>query len=387
MKTQLTIAFILFSVCCFAQELGANFNHNAENINFKYLKKSGVDWVRSTPRILDYVDGTLTLINDPAMDSLTKAGKMGYKIAFGYRWDFKAKGLRIPLPNSKEEKEMFKMAEKLLNKMAPYVEVFKLGNEPNLETLPKDMQPDENGVIPLVRFTQRLLEKVVEPYYKEHTQYKKPDIYVGSFPALFEKKQQSIPAVPAMIRFAQNSDKITGLSVHLHIADISEINVALNYVRSIMPEKPIIVPEFSLFRLYNSKLTEKLGVNQEGIDFAKKYGRNPEWKLYEWFTVANTKGVTSQEWEAMFATRDWFPQHYLKIYYDRFEKYGIVLATFPLLQQSCPRHMTPKSPTWFINPIYCQKSLKRENGEIAENPLCYDDFVELTKLGRNKAKK
>ena len=88
------IAFItcaLVSTNSYSQQLGLNFNHNPENIDFKYVKKIDVKWIRITPRILDYTDGILNAETDTGIQKIVEAGKMGYNIAFGFRWDFKQK--------------------------------------------------------------------------------------------------------------------------------------------------------------------------------------------------------------------------------------------------------------------------------------------------------
>lgn len=380
----IVLGTFLFSNILVGQELGSNFNHNPEIIDFDYLEKAQVDWVRTTPRIMEYTDGTLSIENDPGLSKIVEAGKRGYKIAFGFRWDFAKNDRRIPEADSEEEKELFNTATQILEKVGPWVEIFKLGNEPNLETLPIDMVKDDNGGIPLVEFTDRLLYKVVLPFFRNQDPENIPDIYIGSFPALFEKRFQENPGVNALLEYTNDNADITGLSLHLHIEDTLEIDQSFKYARSIVKEKPIIVPEFSLHRLYRRKITEPLNINEAGEAFARKYGRNPEWKLYQWYGYVNTNRVSPEEWDAMFATREWFPQHYLQIYFDRFEKYGVVLATYPLFQQSCPENMTPNSPAWFINPIFCQKSLELQpDGSFSPNPLCFKDFVSLVNENRN----
>ncbi|WP_146746571.1 hypothetical protein [Sinomicrobium soli] len=380
-----TVSVIVMFLCMAylpAQELGSNFNHNPEIIDFGYLEKAGVDWVRTTPRILDYADGKLKVKNDPGLSKVVEAGRRGYQVAFGFRWDFASHGETIPRPGSAREKELFDMATSILEVVGPHVDLFKLGNEPNLETLEKDMRRDDHGNIPLVRFTDRLLYKVVLPYFRKRGN-PLPGIYIGSFPALFEERFQENEAVNALLEYTHENDDITGLSLHLHIADTLEIDQAFRYARSIVKNKPIIVPEFSLHRLYRSMLSEPLNVNAKGRAFARKYDRDPDWKLYQWFGHANTNGVSPEEWEALFATRSWYPQHYLNIYFDRFEKYGVVLATYPLFQQSCPENMTADSPAWFINPIFCQKSLlPAADGSVSENPLCHKDFITLVNTYR-----
>lgn len=366
-----------------AQEVGLNFNHNPEILDFHYLEKTGVEWLRTTPRILDYTDSILQIENDPGLQKFIEAGKRGHKLAFGFRWDFKQRNLRLPAPGSENENRYFQDAKKILEKVGPFLHIFKLGNEPNLETLPEDLVRNEDGVVPLVIFTRRLLEEVVEPYYQSRPDLKRPDIYVGSFPRLFMPVEQESEGVRGMISFANENPAIKGLAVHLHVSDSSEIDESFRFVRSLMPDKPMIIPEFSFHRLYIKKLDEPLVAGSKGKRFVKKYKRNPEWKLYNWFGYANTHGVSREEWEDLFDTLDWFPHHNLITFYERFQKQGVVLATYPLFQQSAPKNMTANSPAWFINPVFCQKSLlKQANGEYSTNPLHFEDFVRIVNKGK-----
>jgi hypothetical protein len=368
-----------------AQEIGANFNHDPEIIDFAYLKKTPVEWIRTTPYIFQYINGVKNAATEPGLAKVIEAKKQGYKVAFGFRWDFRKFGLNIPAPNSREEKKYFEVATSILDRVGAYLDIFKLGNEPNLETKEEDLQKNSEGIVPLVRFTERLLSEVVAPWYAKHAAIKRPDIYVGSLPRLFLKEEQQKPGVCGLIELAQNNKQIKGLSVHLHIADSVEMEEAFIFARSIMPAKPIIIPEFSLFRLYNKHNTDQLGDSPEGIAFAKKFSYVPEMKLYEWYSRANSEQVSAEEWKAMFDSRKWFPQHFMLTYYRYFQKYGVVLATYGYLSQDAPKKMRPDSPTWFINPVFPFKSLKTQpDGSHTANPLWFDDFVSIVNKGRSK---
>ena len=365
-----------------AQELGANFNHNAEIIDFNYLEKVEVDWIRTTPRIIDYVKGELSVHHDPALQKVIEAGKKGYKIAFGFRWDFKSHKMPIPAAGSIEEEKLFDTARQILNQVGPYVNIFKLGNEPNLETMERDMKRNSKGEIPLVVFTDRFLYQVVLPYFKKEIG-KIPDVYVGSFPALFEERFQKNEAVLELLEYTHSNSDIAGLSLHLHVEDTVEIDAAFKFARKIVKEKPIIIPEFSLHRLYRKKLTEPLNSTKKGANFAKTYHYKPDMKLFEWFSIANSKRVGAAQWEALFESRNWFTKDFFDRYFERFQKYGVVLATYPLFQQSCPKHMTAHSPAWFINPVFCQKSLElNPEGEFSENPLWMDKYKKWVEAGK-----
>ncbi|GAB3908331.1 hypothetical protein [Mucilaginibacter boryungensis] len=366
-----------------SQEIGANFNHDPEIIDIAYLKKTPVEWIRTTPYIFEYIDGKKDPATEPGLSKVIEAKKAGYKVAFGFRWDFNKYKLRIPKPGSSLEKKYFATVTALLTRMGNNLDMLKLGNEPNLETMEEDMDVNNEGYVPLVKFMERLLTEVVLPFYKAHPQYNKPAIYVGSLPALFEPGQQKIPGVVGLIKLAQDNKDLAGLAIHLHISDTLEIPKALDFVRAIMPSKPIIVPEFSLFRLYNRHTSDILGNTTKGVEFAKKYGYADTMRLYQWYSMANTKHVTATEWAELFDSRKWFFPHALQTYYRYFKQYGVVLATYGYMSQSAPANVKPGTGVWFVNPIFACKSLKRDaNGDCAANPLWYADFVDIVNKGK-----
>ena len=359
----------------YSQQFGLNFNHNPENIDFKYVEKVNVKWLRTTPRILDYVDGKLNAETDTGIQKVVEGGEKGYHIAFGFRWDFKSRNLAMPAPGSLKEAEYFKTVDIILDRVGAHVDIFKLGNEPNLETIESDLQYNQENKVPLVVFTERLMNHVIA-YYKSHPTWKMPEIYAGSLPALFEKKQQQKPGVYELIKFAQNTQEVKGFAVHLHISDTLQIAQALGFVRSIMPEKPIIVPEFSLFRLYNQHFEDKIAGNARGEAFVKKYQLPSNIKIYEWLSLVHSGKVPHQQWEEMFLSQDWYVPHYLDTYYRYFSQYNVVLATYPLLQQGYDKVVTPLSASWFLNPLFLQKSYSLNSaGEYYINTLSFPDFI------------
>jgi hypothetical protein len=371
---------LFFAMSAEAQEIGANFNHNPEIIDFEYLKNTPVEWVRTTPYIFEYMHGE----RNPETDvGLIKAKELGYKVAFGFRWDFRRYNLPIPAPNSADEKKYFDMATMIMERVGGCIDIFKLGNEPNLETLEADLMLSKEGIVPIVRFTERLLTQVIELFYASHTGFRRPDMYTGSLPRLFLPEDQNKPGVSGLIRLAQENPAIKGLAIHLHIADSNEMDKALAFVRSIMPTKSIIVPEYSLFRLYNRHTRDSLSSSEAGQAFAKKYSYSPSMKLYEWYGIANSQKVSPEEWKDLFDSRSWFPRSFMRTYYRYFKKYGVVLATYGYMSQSVPMEASPTIPTWFINPIFPNKSIRENSdGTFPGNPLWYDDFVWAIQEGK-----
>ncbi len=385
LKRLLALAFFC-STLAGAQQVGANFNHDPEIIDLNVLKRVPVEWIRTTPYIFEYINGDKQPETSEGLANIIRAKQAGYKVAFGFRWDFKKYKLSIPEPGSAVEKKYFAVVSRILQRVGSSIDMFKLGNEPTLETLDADMRPNSEGVVPLVRFTGRLLTEVVEPCYKAHPDWKKPTVYVGSLPALFEPRMQQLPAVAGLIDMAQTNAAVTGLSIHLHIASEKDMAEAFEFVRKRLPRKPLIVPEYSLHRLYVQHLGDTLGENAAGREFAARYKRDPGMRLYEWYSLANQHQVSSEEWAAMFASRSWFPRHFMTTFYRHFECYRVVLATYGFLSQYAPPVVPAHGMAWFINPIFPFKSLPpNADGSYAANPLWFDDFVAIVKEGRAKS--
>jgi hypothetical protein len=367
----------------FGQELGANFNHSPHNIDFEYLGKSTVDWIRTTPRVFQYINGRRDIDSDDGLAKLIEAGERGYRLAFGYRWDFRQHNVRVPPPGSAQESEYFEYARRMLERIGPHVQILKLGNEPTLETLEEDMLPGPDGRIPIVVFTERLLTEVVEPHYARHSDWKRPDVYVGSLVHLYTIKARESACNEALIALAHNNDAIHGLAVNLHIFGLRGIETSFRYIRERMPDKPLIVPEFSLHRLYQQRSNERLGETPAGKAFAEKYKRDPEWKMHEWYTMANTERVSSSEWLDLMLSRPWYPVHYLQSFFKHYRQYGVVLATYPIIQQHVTENAQEDNKLWFLNPIFCPISLQLEaDGTYGRNPLAYNDFIDLVEAGR-----
>lgn len=381
-KQLITVLFTFLSFLSYSQsfetQLGANYNHDPDLIENELLARAGVGWVRATPYFYRYLSGELDPATDEGLQRIIEAKTAGYKTVFGFRFDFKANNEPIPQPNSAREREMFAVVGEVIARIGQHIDIFTLGNEPDLETLAVDMvHQDSHGGVPLVVFTKRLLDEVVEPFYDRRPSFRRPKVYGGSIPAIFQPSTQNNPAVQGLLQMAEDDDRIAGFDLHFHINSFDEVDEGFQFARSIIKSKPFLVTEFSLHRLYRNHIEEPLNATAAGEDFAHQYGYDPSWKSYQWYTVVNSNQVSPEEFSAFFDSREWYHENYLLTFREKFSEYGVYLATYPLLQQSAPKVLNPASPLWFINPVYMQVSLiPQENGVLTANPLCEEDYLE-----------
>lgn len=320
---------IVLLINCFisgAQEIGANYNHELQSIDLEYAKKTGLEWISVTPNIFEYIRREKNVETEPGLEKVIAAAKAGYKITFGFSWDFKKYNLSIPDSASAQEQEYFAVVLRMLERVGPYIKILNLGYDRNIETK-EDI---------LVRFTERLLTEASN-WYNNHPEFKRPDMYIGA-------------GVRGLIQMAQDDERVKGLAINLHVSDSVEIQENLRFVRSIMPEKPIIVPDFSLWPLLGQHMQDSIGDSKAGKEFAKKYNYSTGMTLTEWFTKGSAQ-VGATEWNDLFATRAWFPQHFMLTWFRHFQKFGVVLATY--------------ADSWRMT-----------------RPLWYDDFVSIVKAGK-----
>ncbi|TWV89190.1 hypothetical protein [Chitinophaga pinensis] len=118
-----TALIMLLPAGMYGQEIGANFNHNPEVIDLTYLRKTPVKWIRTTPYIFEYIRGEKDPATEPGLQQLIDAKKAGYKVAFGFRWDFRKYKLPIPAPGSVEEKKYFATVSAILDRVGAYIDI------------------------------------------------------------------------------------------------------------------------------------------------------------------------------------------------------------------------------------------------------------------------
>ena len=77
-----TAIIAMLPAVVYAQEIGANFNHDPEIIDLACLKKTPVEWIRTTPYIFQYIQGEKDPATEPGLQKVIDARKAGYKVAF-----------------------------------------------------------------------------------------------------------------------------------------------------------------------------------------------------------------------------------------------------------------------------------------------------------------
>ena len=271
--------------------------------------------------------------------------------------------------------------EKILDKIGHSLDIIVTGNEPQYNTMREDLKFDDSlEGIPFLIFHERLANRI-HKYISQKPDTKNIRIYVGALCRLNVEKNQSNDAILGLIEQADKLEFVEGLDLHIHVGHIDEIEAALKFART-KTQKPIIVTEFSLMRLYKKNLKEELGASQKGKEFAEKYGHDPEMKIHQWMQKAKRELVSAEEWNAMLLSREWYPPNYIKDFYQAFSRHNVIIATFsfggPSIGARPKGSYGSDSKTWIFNPLYKPTEIKPDpKTGYALNPLCYDDWMAI----------
>lgn len=381
LSTSLILAGFIFISQATAQdykplEMGVNVNERPHWLKKEMLEQSQTTWTRAFIEASHYIKGDRSLEDDFRVDALKRVADDGYKVLLSIKWNLKEANWNVPEPGSKQEMQWFQFAEDLLDELQGDLSILVLVNEITIDTPEQDLQPNEDGVIPFVRFQKRLLDHISDLNPKGSDGKPLP-IYTGGFTRLDQEKQQAHPANQAIIEWVNEDNRLAGADYHIHQPDYKTSLEATEFIRKQIPDKPLIVTEFSLIWKWKAHLGDKIGSTKSGRQFAERYNLNPEMTVAEYATQAFSNPVSEDQWQDFMKSQPWFEPDYLDIVGRMMENHGVVVATYAFTQNpeterawSISENMDP----WFIQQLFIPRVAKSPNG-IAVNHGLFENFV------------
>lgn len=363
-------------------EIGVNVNERPHWLKDRLLERSQTEWTRAFIEASHYIKGERSLSDDFRIEALKRVADDGYKILLSIKWNLKEAGWRVPEPGSEQEKQWFKFAGNLLDELEGELSILVLVNEITIDTPRGDLQPNEQGVIPFVRFQKRLLDYISKQNPRS-AQGNALSIYTGGFTRLDKKRLQDHPANRAMFQWINSDDRLEGADFHMHQPDYKTSLEAADFIRKQIPHKPFIVTEFSLVWKWKAHLTDKIGSTESGRDFADRFGVDPEITVAEYASRAFSNPVPEKEWQAFMKSQPWFEPHYLEIMGRLMERHGVEVATYAFTQHPDTDqgwNITPQTDPWFIQQLFMPRVAKTESGITAVNYGLFESFLRWQKV-------
>lgn len=383
--TGLIIAGLVFISQAVAQEykpleMGVNVNERPHWLKSEMLEQTQTTWTRAFIEASHYIKGNRSLDDDFRVEALHRVANEGYKIILSIKWNLKEADWRVPKPDSQEEGQWFQFAEDLLDELEGKLDKLVLVNELTIDTPEEDLQPNQEGVIPFVRFQKRLLDHVSSLNPKDANGNPLP-IYAGGFTRLDQKKQQERPANRAVIEWVNEDDRLAGANFHIHQPDYKTTVEAVKFAREAMPERSLITTEFSLIWKWRSHLGDEIGATEAGKAFAEKYDLDPKMTIADYSTHVFANPVSYTEWRDFLKSQPWYEPDYLDVMGRLLENYGVDVATYAFTQNPDPDidrnpEFSEKSTPWYIHQLLMPQNIRSDS----VNYGMFDSFVRWQKV-------
>jgi len=373
------ITLLLFSLLslqtAIAQQIGANFNENIENIAPALLSKAEVKWVRAfvnIPRYFLTVDknGGITGVNKKAIqnfDTSPLTNLKGYKIILSLKLDFKFKNIGAPAENSMEETYLLNAIKLFLTEknLGDKINILVVGNEPMWETPKEDAKK-------LGAITNKIITLSNDLKISQNWNY---EIFTGALNRVSELQKNDI--VTEIIKITKENPLVDGIDLHIHTNELIKANDDPAYIRNEAKiTKKIICTEFSIVRLFEAYSNESLG------NWGTQNGYPSDMKLYEWLNLVQQKAIdkTPIKPEILmdyFNSQSWYPKQWFNAFLTSFKKNNVSIATYGLQNtlKDKPKILNAKSPLWILNFVYNGGVLGNDNSGVGnKNPLVYPEF-------------
>ena len=358
-------------------EMGVNVNERPHWLKPELLEQSQTTWTRSFIEVSHYIKGNRQFGDDFRVEALKETANNGYKNLLSIKWNFKEAGWRVPEPGSEQEQQFFNFTKNLLQELDGYLSKLVLVNELTIDTPRKDLQPDDQGEIPFVRFQKRLLD-FVSKLNPKTAEGKPLPLYTGGFTRLDQENMQNRPVIREMFKWINEEDRLAGADFHMHQPDYKTTIEAADFIRNHIPEKSLIVTEFSLVWKWKAHMSDEIGKTGRGAKFAEKYGVDPKMSVADYSTYAFTKPVTDAEWQDFLKSQPWFEPNYLTIMGRIMERRKVDLATYAFTQTPGSHEgwkVTERTSPWFIHQIFVPHLERTHSNQVPRVYGMFDSFV------------
>ena len=363
--------------------LGGNVNENLDWLVPSLMDQSHTDWVRGFVPAFQFMRGERSFDTDAGLKTLNAAARSGRHVVLSIKWDCKARGEdgRAPAPDSGKEKQWFKFADDLLDATKGSVSILVLDNELLIDTQKADLEPGINGQIPMVVFLRRLAAHVAGEH-RTAADGKPLPIFAGGWTRLDLETQRALPATRASIEWVKHDPNITGADYHLHQPDMRSSEDSMRFMHEQIPNKPLIVTEFSLVWKWKAHLGDRVAATPAGVSFSHQYSLPADVTVAEFLSGAFRNRVPQAEWNDFLASQPWFESDYLARIAPELQANGVVVATYaftlnPFAKQGAHVLRVDSSTNpWFLNDLFVPTLVSAPSAaQAATNYGMFDCFV------------
>jgi hypothetical protein len=262
--------------------------------------------------------------------------------------------------------------DKLLDAVLDKIDVVAIGNEPFIESVPRDRL---SGA--LNTFYETVAAHVIAYRKKRFSSGCRTRLYMGALTHL-ERPGTRTPATDRWMSFARSIREIEGVDIHPHVDTPDGAKAYLDYVLPrLRDDQKFLATEFSLVNLWKKHLNDTIPG-----EFARRYELPPDIPVWKVIRDALQHPMPEKQWRDFLSTSPWFERnkHYIRDQVGRFRDTGrLAVATYGVVQATAmARDFGPDKQPWLLNSLYASRTVeRREDGLPAQNYGFFDDFRAL----------
>ncbi|WP_260634206.1 hypothetical protein [Streptomyces angustmyceticus] len=349
--------------------LGVNFNEDPSDMSFSQVRALSAKWVRGFVPMTDDLD-THAPGRQRSIARLLDANGGGFKTILSLKFPFLTLGRSLPTVGSKEMAAQLKRVDRVLDAVMGKMDILTIGNEPFLETL------DDERDARLNVFYEHVAEHVIGYRRKHFPHGCGTRLYMGALNRL-DQKDGRTPATERWVAFVNRKPELEGLDVHPHVDSLQAAGTYVQYVVSRLDKgKKFLATEFSLVQHWEDHMGDKVPAA-----YAEKYHVAPDTRVWQVIGNAIEKPFPHERWDDFLAMSPWFASHkdYLTQQMRMFRETGkLAVATYGVTQiESMQTGWGAHKKPWILNPLYANRTVRKENGRVGRTTVWFDSFRAL----------
>jgi hypothetical protein len=347
--------------------LGANYNENLDQLNYRELREARASWVRGFYSLPE-ADEVPPAQSD-TIRAIHEARDRGFRTLLSLK--FPKAGTPFPQSGSAEMAAELARLDRVLPQVLGTVDVITIGNEPFIESMP--IQRDER----LNQFYETVARHVIEARAELCGTHCPTHLFMGALNRL-DLPQNRTLAVERYLAFARETPEIEGVDLHPHVPDEARIQDFLDYtLPRLRPDQTFLVTEFSLVWYWQQHMTDRIPAT-----FAQRYGYAPETQVWEVIDEAIERPFPSHKWNDLLSQSPWFEskKHLLADEMARFRSTGrLAVATYGFRQiPSMTANWSPTKPPWLLNSVFATLTVQQRDQAMSTPGYAWiDDFRRL----------
>ncbi|TCO19802.1 hypothetical protein EV652_113201 [Kribbella steppae] len=334
--------------------LGANYNENLDQLDYRELRTARADWVRGfyTLPEADHVPPA----QSDTIRVIREAHARGFHTVLSLK--FPMAGISFPQPGSAEMTAELARLDRVLPLVLGTVDVVTIGNEPFIESMPG--QRDER----LNRFYETVARHVIETRATLCGTDCATHLFMGALNRL-DLPANRTSAVERYLAFVRETPEIEGVDLHPHLADEAGIQDFLDYtLPRLRPGQTFLVTEFSLVWYWQQHLTDRIPAT-----FAQRYGYGPDTQVWQVIGEAIEHPFPSHKWNDLLSQSPWFQskKHFLRDEMARLRSTGrLAVATYGFIQNpSMTTGWSATKPPWLLNSVFATLTVQPSDQGIS----------------------